>query len=46
MEAMGAKSETHIVAVPGYNKGHWVLWWPILWEEIVSAYIRRLEDQR
>ncbi|UWR08460.1 S9 family peptidase [Ruegeria sp. B32] len=46
MEAMGANSETHIVAVPGYNKGHWVLWWPILWEEIVSDYIRRLQDQR
>ncbi|MEM9396191.1 MAG: CocE/NonD family hydrolase, partial [Pseudomonadota bacterium] len=44
MEEMGANSELHVVSVPGFNRGHWVMWWPPLWEEIVSNYIRRIES--
>jgi hypothetical protein len=45
MEAMGAVSALHVVSVPGFNRGHWVMWWPPLWEDAVSGYIRRIESR-
>lgn len=46
MEEMGAQSEVHVVTVPGYNRGHWVMFHPSLWEETVSDYILRIESRR
>lgn len=40
------ESEFHALDVPGHNKGHWVMFWPSLWEEIVSDYLTRLESGR
>jgi len=46
MEEMGAESEVHVVSVPGYNRGHWLMFQPTLWEEIVSDYLVRIESRR
>ncbi|MEL7117638.1 MAG: hypothetical protein AAGP08_18970, partial [Pseudomonadota bacterium] len=46
IEAVGATSEFHVVTVPEFNRGHWVLWWPLLWEEIVEDYLSRVESRR
>jgi len=40
---VGAENEFHIVSVPGFNKGHWVLWSPNLWEAVVENYLKRLD---
>ncbi|AUQ74807.1 alpha/beta hydrolase family protein [Phaeobacter piscinae] len=45
IEKVGAENEFHIVTVPGFNRGHWVMWWPMLWEEIVSDYLQRIESR-
>jgi len=42
----GADSEFHVVTVPGFNRGHWVLWWPLLWEEVVEDYLHRVGSRR
>ena len=46
LEEVGAQSELHIVSVPGFNRGHWAMWWPILWEEVVVEYLQRIESNR
>ncbi len=46
IEEVGAESEFHVVSVPGFNRGHWVMWWPLLWEEVVSDYLQRIESRR
>lgn len=46
IDEVGAKSEFHVVTVPEYNKGHWVLWWPLLWEEVVEDYLHIAETRR
>ncbi len=45
MEEMGAESEVHVVSVPGHNRGHWLMFQPTLWEEIVSDYLTRIESR-
>ncbi|MEM6637960.1 MAG: CocE/NonD family hydrolase [Pseudomonadota bacterium] len=45
IDEVGAESELHVVTVPGFNKGHWVLWWPSLWEETVEDYLLRIESR-
>ncbi|MEM9350574.1 MAG: CocE/NonD family hydrolase [Pseudomonadota bacterium] len=42
---VGTESEFHVVTVPEFNRGHWVLWWPLLWEETVEDYLLRIESQ-
>lgn len=46
IEAVGATSEFHVATVPEFNRGHWVLWWPLLWEEVVEDYLHRVESRR
>ena len=46
IEAVGAESEFHTVSVPGFRSGHGVMWWPFLWDEVVSNYLRRVESPR
>ncbi|MEL7027243.1 MAG: hypothetical protein AAGO57_08460, partial [Pseudomonadota bacterium] len=46
LEEVGATSEFHVVTVPEFNRGHWVLWWPVLWEETVEEYLGRVESRR
>jgi len=46
MEERGAESDVHVVTVPGYNRGHWLMFQPTLWEETVSEYILRIESRR
>ncbi|WP_282052825.1 alpha/beta hydrolase family protein [Phaeobacter inhibens] len=45
IEEVGATSEFHVVTVPEFNRGHWVLWWPLLWEETVEDYLLRVESR-
>lgn len=45
IEEVGAESEFHVVTVPEFNSGHWVLWWPLLWEETVEDYLLRVESR-
>lgn len=46
IEEVGAENEFHVVSVPGFNTGHWVLWWPLLWEEAVEDYLYLIENRR
>ncbi|MEM9579181.1 MAG: hypothetical protein AAF891_00730 [Pseudomonadota bacterium] len=43
MEALGAKSKTHIVKLPGFGKGHWVVMQPNLWEATFRDYLDALD---
>lgn len=43
IEALDANSRLHIVKVPGYGKGHWAIWMPNLWEDVVSEYLRTID---
>ena len=45
MAEVGAESEFHVVSVPGFNTGHRVMWWPLLWEETVGDYLLRVESR-
>ena len=45
LEKMGVESKFHVVDVPGHNKGHWVMYWPPLWEEVVSDYIKKIQNR-
>ncbi len=44
IDEVDAESEFHAVAVPGFNRGHWVMWWPMLWEEVVEDYLHHVES--
>ncbi|MFV2052406.1 alpha/beta hydrolase family protein [Aliiroseovarius sp. YM-037] len=44
MEALGTKSQLHVIKLPGYGNGHWVLTMPNLWEEVVGEFLKALED--
>lgn len=43
IENVGAVNALRIVSVPGFNRGHWVMWWPPLWEKDVTDYLQRIE---
>ena len=45
IENVGAANALHIVSVPGFNRGHWVMWLPPLWEEDVTDYLQRTESR-
>ncbi|WP_171232749.1 S9 family peptidase [Ruegeria sp. HKCCA4812] len=45
IEEVSVESELHVVTVPEFNRGHWVLWWPLLWEETVEDYLLRIESR-
>lgn len=46
IEEVGAESEFHTVTVPKFKRGHWVLWWPLIWEDVVEDYLNRIESGR
>lgn len=46
IEKVGAKSELHVVTVPEFKRGHWALWWPSLWEDIVKDYLHSIKSRR
>lgn len=43
MEATGAKSQLHVVKLPGYGKGHWAMTLPNFWEDVVSVYLKMID---
>ena len=45
VEEVGATSELHVVTVPEFNRGHWVLWWPLLWEETLVDYLLSIQSR-
>lgn len=45
IENVGAENALHIISVPGFNKGHWAMWWPPLWEKDVTDYLQKIESR-
>ena len=45
IDEVGAQSDFHVVSVPGFNTGHWVLWWPLLWEETLVDYLLSIQSR-
>ncbi|WP_171174388.1 S9 family peptidase [Ruegeria sp. HKCCD8929] len=43
MEALGADSQLHVVKLPGYLDGHWAMYVPSLWEEVVIEFLGNLD---
>ncbi|MCP4318162.1 MAG: hypothetical protein GY789_19640 [Hyphomicrobiales bacterium] len=43
MNALGVKSQLHVVKFPGYGKGHWAIAMPSLWEVVVSEYLKTID---
>jgi dienelactone hydrolase len=43
MEALGVDNQLHVVRVPGYGNGHWALYLPNLWEEVVAEFLGKID---
>ncbi|MEM8758714.1 MAG: dienelactone hydrolase family protein [Pseudomonadota bacterium] len=43
-EARRATSQLHVVEVPGFQNGHWVLSTPTLWDDVVREFLGALSE--
>ena len=43
MDGRGVDSQLHIVEIPGFGKGHWVVTKPNLWEDVLDDYISTVD---
>ncbi|WP_189799522.1 dienelactone hydrolase family protein [Tateyamaria sp. syn59] len=46
MERQGAKNTLHVLKLPGYRNGHWVITMPALWEKEVELFLRHIDKSR